>query len=188
MLVDMMPDMMRQADMASLIAATAPEVGKRVSLYGLVVVILALANDDELVQEVKDQLPGLMDSVHEMMPVMMPMMASLMHQMMPTMMGMMAPMMADGPPEMCREMPERMAEAMQDNPAMARAMPMMMSEMCPRMIEKIAPQLSAEQRVAFARDLIAAVFDGDGARLNEAHRSALFEGLGDPSGEALETT
>lgn len=93
MLLQMMPEMMKQADLKKMVPNVLETTGKMVSLYDVFIFLKKAIEDDELTTGLSEKANGMADSMSEMMSMMMPLMMSFMHKMMPMMMKMMPKMM-----------------------------------------------------------------------------------------------
>ena len=90
-------------------------------------------------------------------------------------------------PEMCGEMPERMGDMVRSHPELASVMPEMMAQMCPKMIEKMAPLLPDEKREAFAVDLVDAVVQASGEAMGAEQRRRLTARIAGEASAAVES-
>ena len=143
MMLKMMPEMMKKADINILTANILEEMGKIITLYGVYSLIATIVKDPLLKEKFGDMLKSMKNKMTEMMTEMMPMMMPMMKELMPKIMSGMIPMMSGMVKEMT-EMCECVMADMEDNFEMKKTMGEMMFAMCPEMAGKIIPE---EKRV-----------------------------------------
>ncbi|MCH8234045.1 MAG: hypothetical protein IIB82_15570 [Bacteroidetes bacterium] len=143
MMLQMMPEMMKKADINILTANILEEMGKIITLYGVYSLIATIVKDPLLKEKFGDMLKSMKNKMTEMMTEMMPMMMPMMKELMPKIMSGMIPMMSGMVKEMT-EMCECVMADMEDNFEMKKTMGEMMFAMCPEMAGKIIPE---EKRV-----------------------------------------
>ena len=166
-LLKLMPDMMKQVNVNTLVENMLTAIGKEISLGGAYRFFYIVLKDAELKAEMVNALEDIKTRMSEMMPemmsMMMPMMMSMMKPVMSKMMSFMMPMMfgmmsqSDGG---CTDMMCEctMIEQVKDNPQMKQMMGKMMMQMCPEMASHvITPENSAE----FVRKITDAVRGND---------------------------
>ena len=139
MMLQMMPEMMKKADINILTANILEEMGKIISLYGVYSLIATIVKDPLLKEKFGDMLKSMKNKMPEMMLMMMPMMKELMTKIMSGMIPMMSGMVKE-----MTEMCECVMADMEDNFEMKKTMGEMMFAMCPEMAGKIIPE---EKRV-----------------------------------------
>ena len=158
MMLKMMPEMMKKADINILTANILEEMGKIISLYGVYSLIATIVKDPLLKEKFGDMLKSMKNKMPEMMPMMMPMMKELM----PKIMSGMIPMMSGMVKEMT-EMCECVMADMEDNFEMKKTMGEMMFAMCPEMAGKV---ISEEKGTEFVKKMEKSVLTDRGIALN----------------------
>ncbi len=158
LMMQMMPAMMEEVDINTVMPIMLKEVGSVITLSGIYYFLYKALNDEELKQEfgeivdsLREKVPGLVEMMRDMMPMMMSMMTetgimdgmmNVMEKLMPVMMPMMREMM---PIMMNERMPKLMAQHKNVN----ELMPDMMIDIMPECIEMITPEIEQEKRAAF---------------------------------------
>ncbi len=135
MMLQMMPGMMKKADINILTVNMLTEMGKIITLYGVYSLIATIVKDPLL----KEKFGAMLKSMKNKMPEMMPMMMPIMKELMPKMMSGMMPMMSGMVKEMA-EMCECVMTDMEDNPEMKKTMGEMMFAICPEMAGIVIPE------------------------------------------------
>ncbi len=150
MVLDMMPDMMKQADIKILMANMAETLGKEITLQSVYSLLSKILEDPDL----KKEFGGMMKGMKSKMPDMMPMMMPVMEVIMPKMMGGMMPMMGGMMPMMggmMKEMAEKeecvMTKMVDENSEIKEHMGNMMFAMCHKMAGKVIPDNKREEFV-----------------------------------------
>ncbi len=147
MMMEMMPEMLKRADLKILTPNMLKQLGGMVSLTSVYDLAYKIVKDEEL----KNSLAGVLKKMKNKMPAMMSMMMPVMINFMPKMMSFMMPMMSemmalcksDGLMKKSPEMEETMAECMQN--------------MCPNCVEVVYPSISREDRAPFALNMIQSI-------------------------------
>ena len=129
MLLRMMPDMMKDLDLAVAIRETAPVVGRYINATGLVRFLLKARQDDELKQVIQGLKERLI--VLDWDP------SALLVEMMPTMMS-----------EMMQQMMDR---CLKSDGGMKQMMPRMMMQVMPHCVATMLPLLGTEQSAFLSR-------------------------------------
>ena len=143
MMLKMMPDMMKKADINSLMANMLEALSKMITLYGVYSLIKNIVNDDTLKEEFKNFHEGMIEKMPEMAPMMIPIMKEVMPKVMPnilpTMSGMALEMIGKGE---CL-----LADIADQNPEIKESMGKMMFAAAPIMAAKVIPQEKENQFV-----------------------------------------
>ncbi len=158
MMLQMMPEMMKKADINILTLNMLEEMGKIITLYGVYSLIATIVKDPLLKEKFGDLLKSMKNKMPEMMPMMMPMMKELMSKIMSRMMPMMSGMVKE-----MTEMCECVLADMEDNPEMKKTMGEMMFAMCPEMAGKAIPE---EKGTEFIKKMEKSVLTDRGIALN----------------------
>lgn len=158
MMLQMMPGMMKKADINILIANMLEEMGKIITLYGVYSLMGTIIKDPLLKEKFGDMLKNMKNKMPEMMSMMMP----LMKELMPKMMSFMMPMMSGMVKEMT-EMCDCVMADLDDNPEMKKTMGEMMFAMCPEMAGKVIP---SEKGAEFVKRMEKSVLTDRGIALN----------------------
>jgi hypothetical protein len=146
MMMKMMPEMMKKADLKIMTPNMLKRLGEMVTLVNVYDFVYKIVKDEELKNNLAEIFKNLKDKMPAMMSMMMPMMKNFMPKMMSFMMPMMSEMMSlckpDGGDMMKGhpEIKEKMAECMQD--------------MCPNCVEYMYPSIPGEKRAPFALNMI----------------------------------
>lgn len=135
MMLRLMPEMMKKADVNTLTANVLKELGTLITLYGVYRFISLTAENPVLKEELKAALNKMKNSMPEMMSSMMPLMREVMPQIMPVMM----PMMFDMMKEMSEKEMKKCKERANENPEMKKKMCEMMFSICPEMAGPVVP-------------------------------------------------
>ena len=160
MMLEMMPEMMKQAELKPLMRNSLEIMGSAMSLYTVYRFIETAAKDRELREIVAGGLKGMMSKMQQMMPEMMPMMMPVMKSVMPKMMSFMMPMMSGMMSDMARNEEDCiMLDMVDENPEMQEHMGGMMFDMCPKMAGKVMPK---ENSVEFVNRMEKAVLTDRG--------------------------
>lgn len=159
MILQMMPGMMKKADINILMPNMLEEIGKIIKLYSVYNLIATAATDPLLKEKFGDMLKSMKDSMHKMMPMMMPMMKGLM----PKMMSGMMPMMAGMAKEMS-EMCECVMADMEGNSEVKKTMGEMMFEICPDVAGKV---IAEEKGIDFVKKMEKSVLTDRGMALDD---------------------
>lgn len=154
MMLELMPQMMNQADLNVLMPNMASELGKMITLYGAYSLISQIVSDPVLKKEFGGAVKTIHEKMPEMMPMMMPMMMPVMKELMPKMMGVMMPMMSGMMKEMAEKQECIMADAVDKDPKMKVMMGEMMLSMCPDMAGKVIPEEKAAEFVKHMRQTV----------------------------------
>lgn len=158
MMLQMMPEMMKKADINILTANMLEEMGKIITLYGVYSLIATIVKDPLLKEKFGDMLKSMKNKMPEMMPMMMPMMKELMPKIMSGMMPMMSGMVKE-----MTEMCECVMADIEDNFEMKKTMGEMMFAMCPEMAGKV---ISEEKGTEFVKKMEKSVLTDRGIALN----------------------
>jgi hypothetical protein len=158
MMLQMMPEMMKKADINILMANMLEEMGKIITLYGVYSLIATNVKDPLLKEKFGDMLKSMKEKMPEMMQMMMP----IMKELMPKIMSGMMPMMSGMVKEMT-EMCECVMADMEDNPEMKKMMGEMMFAMCPEMAGIVIPE---EKRPEFVKKMEKSILTDRGIALN----------------------
>jgi predicted house-cleaning noncanonical NTP pyrophosphatase (MazG superfamily) len=156
MMLQMMPEMMKKADVKIMIPNMLATFGKIITLYGLYDVISKMLKDNELAQLLKAKLIVIKESMTSKMPDMMGMMLPLMQNIMPKMMGFMEPMMLSMRMEMKKTGRCIMTDMVEKNDKMKTHMGDMMFDMCPQMAGKVIPK---EKGTEFIEKMTTAIIE-----------------------------
>ena len=162
MMLKMMPEMMKKADINILTANILEEMGKIITLYGVYSLIATIVKDPLLKEKFGDMLKSMKNKMTEMMTEMMPMMMPMMKELMPKIMSGMMPMMSGMVKEMT-EMCECVMADIEDNFEMKKTMGEMMFAMCPEMAGKV---ISEEKGTEFVKKMEKSVLTDRGIALN----------------------
>ena len=158
MMLQMMPEMMKKADINVLMANMLEEMGKTITLYGVYSLITKIVTYPLLKEKFGDMLKSMKEKMPEMMPMMMP----IMKELMPKIMSGMMPMMSGMVKEMS-EMCDCVMTDMEDNPEMKKTMGEMMFAMCPEMAGKV---ISEEKGTEFVKKMEKSVLTDKEIALN----------------------
>jgi hypothetical protein len=145
MMLQLMPGMMKKADINVLIANMLEEMGKIITLYGVYSLVATIVKEPSLKEKFGDVLKSIKDKMPQMMPMMMPMMKELM----PKIMSGMMPMMSGRVKEMS-EMCECVIDDLEGNSEMKKTMGAMMFAMCPDMAGKV---IAEEKGIEFVKKM-----------------------------------
>lgn len=162
MMLQMMPGMMKKADINILTANMLEEMGKIITLYGVYSLIVTIVKDPLLKGKFGDMLKSMKNKMPEMMSMMMPIMMPMMKELMPKIMSGMMPMMSGMVKEMT-EMCECVMIDMEDNPEVKKTMGEMMFAMCPEMAGKVIPE---EKGLEFVKKMEKSVLTDRGIAFN----------------------
>jgi hypothetical protein len=147
MMLQMMPMMMEDVNMADTMLKMVPEMLDHVSLLDLLKVLKKLF--PKLLQgvnTVQELLPKLAETMLVMMEHIMPMM----EVMMPAIMGkLMSIMMTEGNMAHMETLPDRMLPKMLENDQLRQLLLSMMSRMMPHCLEQMQPYMPEEQKAEF---------------------------------------
>ncbi len=158
MMLQMMPEMMKKADINILMANMLEEMGNIITLYGAYSLITSIVKDPLLKEKFGDMLKSMKATMPEMMSMMMP----IMKELMPKIMSGMMPMMSGMVKEMT-EMCDCVMTDMEDNPEMKQKMGEMMFAMCPEMAGKVIPE---EKGTEFVKKMEKSVLTDRGIALD----------------------
>jgi hypothetical protein len=158
MMLQMMPEMMKKADINVLMTNIMEEMGKMITLYSFYSLITKIVTDPLLKEKFGDMLKNMKEKMPEMMPMMMP----IMKELMPKIMSGMMPMMSGMVKEMT-EMCECVMADMENNPEMKKMMGEMMFAMCPEMAGIVIPE---EKGPVFVKKMEKSVLSDRGIALN----------------------
>jgi hypothetical protein len=147
MMMEMMPEMMKRADLEILTPNMLKQLGGMVSLTNVYDLVYKIVKDEEL----KNSLAGVLKKMKDKMPAMMSMMMPVMINFMPKMMSFMMPMMSEMM-SLCKS-----DSMMKKSPEMAETMAEGMQNMCPNCVEVVYPSISREERAPFALNMIQSI-------------------------------
>jgi hypothetical protein len=159
MMLQMMPEMMKKADINVLITNMMEEMGKMITLYSVYSLITKIVTDPSLKEKFGDMLKSMKEKMPEMMPVMMP----IMDELMPKIMSGMMPMMSGMVKEMTEKIECMMIDMVDDDSEMKKMMGEMMFAMCPIMAGKVIPE---EKGTEFVKQMEKSVLTDRGIVLN----------------------
>jgi hypothetical protein len=135
MMLEMMPEMMKKADLNTLLGNMTAKMGKIITLYGVYSLIRNLLSDPDL----KAEIAAGLEQLHENMAEMMPMMVPVMQEIMPAVMAGMLPLMAGVMREMAAKQECLVADAVKDDPKLKTMMGEMFFNMAPHMAKAVIP-------------------------------------------------
>ena len=153
MMLKMMPEMMKKADLKIMIPNMLKKVGEMITLYNVYDLINKIVRDAELKEGLADKFKNMKDKMPAMMSKMMPVMMSMMKNFMPKMMSFMMPMMS----EMMSLCKSDGGSMMKESPEMKEIMAECMQNMCPNCVEVVYPSISREERTPFALNMIQSI-------------------------------
>lgn len=146
MMMKMMPEMMKKADLKIMTPNMLKRLGEMVTLVNVYDLVRKIVEDEELKNSLAVKLKNMKDKMPAMMSMMMPMMINFMPKMMSFMMPMMSEMMS-----LCKSDGGSM---MKKSPEMKETMAECMQNMCPNCVEVVYPSISREERAPFALNMI----------------------------------
>jgi hypothetical protein len=162
MMLKMMPIMMEDVDINEMMPDMLAEIGRLLTVTGIVVFISTALNDEELKGEVsellvtvKEKLPELADTVQDKMPAMMSLMTEtgLMDGLLDTMGKLMPfamPMMREMAPIM---MKDKMPDMMEKHDSVRQLMPEMMMDIIPDCVEMLPNYTDPQEQSEFLDEL-----------------------------------
>lgn len=144
MMLQMMPMMMEDVNMAETMLKMVPEMLDHISLLDLLNILKKLF--PTLLQGV-NTVAELLPKLAEIMPAIMEHMMPVMEAIMPSIMGKMIPiMMTEENMERMETLPDHMLPKMLKEEQLRQLMPDMMSRMMPRCLEQVLPYLAEEKK------------------------------------------
>ncbi len=149
MMLEMMPKMMKRADLKILTPNMLRQLGGMVTLTNVYDLVYQIVTDEELKNSIVVKLKSMKDKMPALMSMMMPMMINFMPKMMSFMMPMMSEMMS-----FCKSDGGSM---MNKSPKMKETMAECMQNMCPNCVEVVYPSISREERAPFALNMIQSI-------------------------------
>ncbi len=159
MMLQLMPGMMKKADINILLANMLEEIGKIITLYSVYSLLATVLKDPLL----KEKFGNMLKSMRDKMPKMMPMMMPMMKELMPKIMSGMMPMMSGRAKEM-GEICECVIADIGGNSEMKKTMGDMMYAMCPDMAGKV---IAEEKAIEFVKKMEKSVLTDRGIALNK---------------------
>ena len=153
LLLDMMPDMMKQVDMAKMMPGVLRELFGLLTLLSLYNFTKTLLKDDEAKTQLQNKLDQWIEKMPAMMEMMHPMMMSIMGTVMPKMMAFMTKMMPNMQEMMPQIMDESMIPMLNENPEVKEHMLGMMQTMFPHCAANLFPMIEKDKRIAFTKKL-----------------------------------
>lgn len=157
LMLTMMPEIMKEINLAEMMPHMLKEMGQMINLYSIYNFISVASKDEELKKILKDGLadikagmPGMMEKMKPMMEFMM----SMKMQGMPKIMEAMSPMMPMMASQMPKMMNEKMIPLLKENPEMKKNMLTMMQTVFPHCTENMFPLIEKTKRVKFMNELI----------------------------------
>lgn len=167
MMLQMMPNMMKDVDMVRMMPKMMPVMGRALNATGLVTFIVRVVKDEDIrekLSELAERLPELSKKMRGMMSEMRPVISALMGGMMGFMGGKVMPIMM---PIMSEMMPmmikDHMPAVMAKNDAMKELVPQMMMEVIPHCVTEFTPAMAESDKKDFFNRLGSAMQIGDGA-------------------------
>ena len=149
MMMKMMPEMMKRADLKIMTPNMLKRLGEMVTLVNVYDLVRKIVKDEELKNSLAVKLKNMKDKMPVMMSMMMPTMINFMPKMMSFMMPMMSEMMS-----LCKSDGGSM---MKKSPEMKETMAECMQNMCPNCVEVVYPSISREERAPFALNMIQSI-------------------------------
>lgn len=167
MMLKMMPEMMKQADLKILFPNMLTTVGKSISLFGVYDCIIRILNNKKISTAVSDKVKELFSSMPTIMSNMMPLVGDMMKGFMPKMMPFMMPMMSEMMTSRKGEMTVMMESC---KPEMKKQMAGCMQKMMPHCVDQIFPAIPSNEKFEFALSMIQTFTEKGSEDLEEADK------------------